>query len=273
MICINYPVSMKLSISNIAWLPEHDEEMYSFLREEKFAGLEIAPTRIFPDNPYEHIEEAKLFSARLLKEYGLSISSMQSIWFGRKENIFGTSDERKILTEYTKQAIDFAAAIECKNLVFGCPKNRNIPNGTSDTESVAIEFFAELANYAEKHGAIIAIEPNPTIYGTNFINTTPQAFELCKKLNINGFKVNLDIGTMIENKENIGVIRENITLINHIHISEPNLSPLEKRGLHTELYEVLRENNYGNFVSIEMKNSGDIELLKRIIQDVRKIFV
>lgn len=53
--------------------------------------------------------------------------SMQSIWYGRTEKLFGTEEERNLLLDYTKSAVDFAAAIGCKNLVFGCPKNRCIP--------------------------------------------------------------------------------------------------------------------------------------------------
>ena len=42
---------MNLSISNIAWKAEYDSEMYKYLETTGFNGLEIAPTRIFPENP------------------------------------------------------------------------------------------------------------------------------------------------------------------------------------------------------------------------------
>ena len=75
---------MQLSMSNIAWKKEQDEEIYRFMQENGFTGLEIAPTRIFPELPYEHLKEAEIWSKRLKKEYGFSISSMQSIWFGMR---------------------------------------------------------------------------------------------------------------------------------------------------------------------------------------------
>ena len=37
---------MKLSISNIAWDKAYDEEMYEYLSNNKFNGIEIAPTKI-----------------------------------------------------------------------------------------------------------------------------------------------------------------------------------------------------------------------------------
>ena len=53
---------------------------------------------------------------------------MQSIWYGMIEK-FDSSDKRQKLIKYTKKAIDFAVAIECSKLVFGCPKNRVAPHG------------------------------------------------------------------------------------------------------------------------------------------------
>ena len=71
---------MKLSVCNIAWTAEHDAKMYGKMKELGMEGIEIAPTRIFPDVPYEHLSGAHLFAEQLKKEYGLSVASMQSIW-------------------------------------------------------------------------------------------------------------------------------------------------------------------------------------------------
>ena len=70
---------MKLSISNIAWRPQVDDEMYRFLQEYGYSGIEIAPTRLFPDAPYDHCGEAQAFAVWLKETYGLAVSSMQSI--------------------------------------------------------------------------------------------------------------------------------------------------------------------------------------------------
>ena len=76
---------MKLSISNIAWSSEYDLEMYDFLKEHAYLGLEIAPTRILPDSPYQRLSEAKQFKSFLETNYNLKISSIQSICFGKNE--------------------------------------------------------------------------------------------------------------------------------------------------------------------------------------------
>ena len=51
---------MKLSISNIAWTPELDTEIYRIMARIGFGGLEIAPTRIFPENPYRRLQSVSI---------------------------------------------------------------------------------------------------------------------------------------------------------------------------------------------------------------------
>src|SRR5690606_37683349 len=102
----------------------------------------------------------------------------------------------------------------------------------------AIEFFSEIGNFAASCGTTISIEPNPPFYNTNFINTTAEAFDICRKINNPGIQVNVDLGAMIHYQESIEFINRNIELVNHIHISEPMLAVIEKRRVHQELQKL-----------------------------------
>lgn len=262
---------MKLSISNIAWTAENDVEMYSFLHRVGFGGVEIAPTRIFPDDPYEKLLEAKKWAMDLNLKYNLTVSSMQSIWYGHTEKIFESEKERKLLVDYTKKAIDFAEVIGCKNLVFGNPKNRNI----SDLRlyiPIAIDFFKELGEYAKEHNTVIALEPNPIIYNTNFMNYTKEAVDMASKIDSDGIKVNIDLGAIIYNEEDINYLKQIPEFINHIHISEPSLNLIKTRNIHKDLFKILASINYDRFVSIEMGNKNNIEQVKDIVKYVKSIF-
>ena len=260
---------MNVSISNIAWQKEDDTEMYSFLKENNFKGIEIAPTRIFPDNPYSDLDVVAAFKKHLQSNYGLSIISMQSICFGRNEAIFSSEEERSILLDYIKQSIDFASVLGCNNLVFGSPKNRNINSGQ---EEIAIAYFSEIGKYAAQKNTIVALEPNPIIYGTNFINTTIQALDFIKECNVEGLKVNFDLGTAIYNEENLSILENNLKWINHIHISEPYLEEIQRRSLHTELASILRHGKYSKYISIEMKGGSELKKIKDIIQYTQDVF-
>lgn len=259
---------MKLSISNIAWNKDYDKHMYNFIDNIGFNGLEIAPTRVIETNPYENLNLAKNFLNYIKSNHKFIISSAQSIWFGKKENIFDTVEERNNLIEYTKKAIDFCRVIECTNLVFGCPKNRIMRN--PNQYNIALDFFNAIGKYDEN--TIISIEPNPSIYGTNFINTTEEAINFVKELNLKNIRVNLDMGTIIQNKEDISIIPNNIDFINHIHISEPNLNIIQKRDLHKNIFNILNECGYNKFVSIEMKNVNNIAEVKQIMYYIKEEF-
>lgn len=261
---------MKLSISNIAWNDDVDEKIYGWMKNYHFSGLEIAPTRIFPERPYDRAIEAATWAAKMKTQYGFTIASMQSIWFGRTERIFADQKERKILTEYTKKAIEFAEAVGCKNLVFGCPKNRNITK--AEDADIAVGFFRELGEFAKKHDTVIGMEANPTIYNTNFVNDTKSAIDLIKEVNSDGFLLNLDLGTMVQNKEKIEELQGKVSLINHVHISEPWLKPIEKREMHKELKKLLEAEKYAGYISIEMEKVEDIDVLKEKMEYVRSIF-
>ena len=262
---------MKLSISNIAWSAEKDEQIYRLLRKYGYTGLEIAPTRIFPESPYEHLKEAESWARSIYEKYGLSISSIQSIWYGKTENIFGTQKERTNLIEYTRKAIDFAEVLRCGHLVFGCPKNRNHPEEISSDE--AIPFFRYISEYAAERSVFIGLEANPVIYNTNFINTTVQALDFIEKVGSDGLKINLDVGTMIYNDESVAVIQNRVDQISHVRISEPMLSPIKQRGIHGDLANLLKDGKYDDrYVSIEMKEQNGIKEIENILQYVAEVF-
>jgi sugar phosphate isomerase/epimerase len=261
---------MKLSISNIAWDKENDTEMYPTLSRIGYSGIEIAPSRLFDQPVYSKREEVKALADEFQATYGLAISSIQSIWYGRAENIFKSEAQRTLLLDYTKQAIEFAEICRCENLVFGCPKNRVITEGVSS--DVVIPFFREIGEYAEQHNTVVAIEANPQIYGTNFINRTEEAFELVDKVDRPGIRVNLDFGTILQNEEDILRLRGYVARINHVHISEPNLVRIEKHKKHEILAKVLRDEGFLRYVSIEMKRLSSMAEIKEIMLYIKEIF-
>ncbi len=259
----------RLAACNIGWSEQEDEKMYSLLKQLGFSGLEIAPTRLFCENPYEHIADAVRWSRRIIEQYGLSVPSMQSIWYGRTESIFGSDAERSLLIDYSKSAIDFAEKIGCVNLVFGCPKNRAIPPG-GDREQ-AVRFFYTLGEYAAEHHATIAIEANPAIYNTNFLNTTEEALRFIEEVASEGVRLNLDTGSMLANQETVEVLEGKEHLIHHVHISEPLLKTIQRQSLHDQIRELL-ENRYTGYISVEMSRGADLSQLVDKMRYVKEVF-
>ncbi|MDE7324505.1 MAG: sugar phosphate isomerase/epimerase [Lachnospiraceae bacterium] len=272
---------MKLAISNIAWTTQEDETVYAMMKKYGYTGLEIAPTRFFETNPYEDLGVVQGWCAEFGAETGFAIPSMQSIWFGRTEKLFADTQQRQVLLAYTKKAVDFASAVRCANLVFGCPKNRTLPDVSDNAlRSQGTAFFRELGMYACEKNTAIGMEANPAIYNTNYINTTQEAVSLIREVGSAGFLLNLDTGTMIENREPVEALDGSAELINHVHISEPFLKPVVmdggRRTFHGELAAFLRENKYQGYVSVEMGKAEDaagrISMLDEILAYGKEMF-
>lgn len=179
--------------------------------------------------------------------YELEISSMHSLLFDTNCKLFQSEENLKTTENILMKAIDFASEINCKNLVFGSPKNRM--TASKEDYKKAIILFRKLGDYAFSKNTNFSLEANPKIYGTNFINTTDDAINFIKQVKSEGFKLNLDFGTVITNNENLHLISENIYLINHVHISEPFLEPILPRKEHRELYDILKANGYNFYVT------------------------
>lgn len=261
---------MNLSISNIAWSKAQDEAVYGLMHKYGYNGLEIAPSRIIDKKPYDNLQEATEWAKELKKNHGFTISSMQSIWYGRQENLWESLGDQNFLIQYTQKAIHFAEAVKCEHLVFGCPRNRNMPNGASI--HTAIDFFRAIGEYAAKHNVAIGIEANPAIYNTNFLNDTKSAISFVREVASEGITFNLDIGTMIENNEIIDILEGNTALIHHVHISEPNLITIKNHEVHKKLNELLKKHNYSHFISMEMKQGNSLLNLENAMAYVASIF-
>lgn len=258
---------MKLCISNIAWDKTYDKEVYKVCSAMGYDGIEIAPTRVFPDAPYDHLNEAQNWAKNLEIEYGLKICSCQSIWYGRTENIFESADDRERLLEYSKKAFCFAETVGAKNAVFGCPKNRNgYGKNPSRNDMVAEDFFGKLAVCAADYGITLSIEANPDIYGTDFLIRTKDAIDFIRRLGYDSLKLNLDIGTMLYYNENLGEISEYAELIGNVHISEPKLAIIQERIEHVKLFKYLRNVKYEKAVSIEMGKLDGVEQVYEIMR-------
>lgn len=265
---------MKFSISNIAWPKAWDQEVYVHLREKGFSAIEIAPLRSI-DTGYDATQaEIEIW----LNEYHQvfnEVSSMQSLLFKMEGSIFSSEAKMEDVLTVLKKGILFASSMGVKNLVFGSPTLRDV-NSEEEYER-AIRFFSQLADDSEELGISLALEPNPVIYNTNFINTTKDALAFVQALKHPNLGINLDLGTVIENKELIHdmINQTSIAYIKHVHISEPYLQPIDfqRSDFHLDVIQHLKMLNYDRFVSIEMKPGLTKDELFEVVDYIYKIAI
>lgn len=237
---------MKLAISQIAWDVEVESTIFKRLKELGVLGLEVVPARL---------ENAKNWT-----QQGLKPVAMQSLLYGQPEwNLF--TESRYEMLVYLQGLIRTADKFNIKNLVFGSPKNRWIPEdlAADKAQKIAQKFFIQLAGMAAEHNVFICLEPNPAVYGCNFLTTTLETVEFLQKINKPHLKLNLDLGAMQLNHEDpTAIIRKAKNFIQHVHISEPYLRPVTTlTDFHTSVVSALQKINYQNYYSIEMKKTTD----------------
>jgi D-psicose/D-tagatose/L-ribulose 3-epimerase len=254
-----------LAISDIGWSDMEGKAIFRLMRENGFLGLETTPTRISNNVDGIGNDDVSEFKAYVNK-MGLDIVALQALLYGRPDLvIFDDKNTREKTMKHLEKCVDIGEKLGASALVFGAPKNRNIPeNRINNYLDIAIDFFDRIGKYSLERGLFFCLEPNPKVYGTNFICTTDEAVDFVRLVGNRGLRVNLDIGTIITNNENYSVIldKEVISLLGHIHVSEPFLVPLDSsRDIHRKLPGILRAAKYSGDVSIEMKKvvNGDIE--------------
>ena len=77
---------------------------------------------------------------------------------------------------------------------------------------------------------------------------------------------------MIWNEEGVEELTGKVHLINHVHISEPNLAPVVSRELHRRLRRLLEAEAYQGYISIEMGRTEEINRVEEALQSIREAF-
>ena len=247
---------MKIAISNIAWSQADEPAVAAVIQARGIAGIEVAPTMIWPDPIGVPPAEVKRFRTAWERR-GVQIVAMQALLFGRNElRIFGTPDERAATVRYLKGVITLGARLGATALVFGSPKNRMRAGLPLDEANViATSVFRQVGDAAERAGLYFCIEPNPPAYGCDYLTNVAETVAAVESFSHPRIRLHVDSGSMLLNEEPVEkMIRIGSDYMRHYHISEPYLAePGTARVDHTAAAGALRAVGYKGWCSIEMK--------------------
>jgi D-psicose/D-tagatose/L-ribulose 3-epimerase len=248
---------MRIAISNIAWHPSEEEPAAALLAAHGIQGLEVAPTKVWAKPTEVDSGQIDAFQYSWMRR-GISLVGMQALLFGKPElQLFGEEECRRATIEYLTGIIRLAGRLGTTALVFGSPKNRmrGAMSATTATD-IAIEFFNELGDVAGDNGVQLCIEPNPSAYGCDFVQTGAEGLELVQRIDHRAVRLHLDAGILTMNQEDIDhVLEDSIPYLAHFHISEPQLGVIGSGGVdHARIAGRLRKLGYRNWVSIEMRD-------------------
>lgn len=257
---------MRLSISNIAWLPGEETAIASLLRSEGIRSVEVAPTRI-ADDP-RSLSRAALHEYRTFwNDHGIAIGAMQSLLFNRPElHIFRGDAELRATVEYLRVIIDVGAQLGAEVLVFGSPKQRTIAGiDPSDVARRETEFFSQVGAAAAAAGVRFCIEANPPAYGCDYLNTVEEVAALLDRVPSDGLGLHADAAAMTMVNDAPESLTALTPVLRHFHISEPDLAPIGSGGVpHERFAAALRAGGYERLVSIEMRAGAAGENAERV---------
>jgi len=263
---------MKLAISNIAWERHDDPQVLQKLREYGVTGIEVAPTKIWPDWEDASQQNAKLYKKRMADE-GFDIPAMQAILFGRPYLQLFDPKSHKAFLERIKLVADIAAALGAEVLVLGAPKNRK-RGQTSMTLAMEIakEFLHKAGEICFERGCCIGLEHNPIEYGCDFITNVADARELVDLTGHPGVQLHLDSAGIYMCGGDIGTVIKSIGSFVHYHVSEPMLEPIVGGVVdHKKAFLALNEIDYTRWISVEMKQPKEFEMVDGSLMKLKEI--
>ncbi|MDR5793740.1 TIM barrel protein [Caballeronia sp. LZ008] len=253
---------MRVSISNLAWEPDEDEQVVALLNKHGVDAIDIAPSKYFPDIDGATAEETSAVRT-MWADRGIKIVGMQSLLFGTAGlNLFGDVDTQNRMLDRLRAVCRIGEGLASKEgvrLTFGSPKNRDIGDLTPDAaKESAVKFFGRLARVADDHGVIVCLEPNPPKYGCNFMTDTASAADIVRAVDHRAIRLQFDSGASAINGEDVGhAIRAFEDVIGHVHVSEPDLvpvgsAPASAASYHGALARALSGSAIHPLVTIEM---------------------
>jgi sugar phosphate isomerase/epimerase len=176
------------------------------------------------------------------------VSSIQSIFY--KTNINSLDETEKIIN-HLQTIISISKLLKFDKVVFGSPKIRKVTN----LESLK-NLFHLIDDLFDKNNLYFLIEPNSKYYGGDFFFELSEIVEFLKENDFKKIKTMIDThNSFLENSNPIDDIINYFEYIEHIHISENNLNPLQNLNFHQEFSNLLLDKGYNKIITYELMNS------------------
>jgi D-psicose/D-tagatose/L-ribulose 3-epimerase len=237
---------MKLAISNLAWDFHENLEIFGYLRKLNIQYIEGVISKI---GTWENI------NTDVIREYkqtldlqGLKIKSIQSIFFNYTTK--GLHDTENILS-HIETLRDYCKILGVKVMVLGSPNLRVM---TDDIQSKLSDTFLQIDSILKGSGIELSIEPNMRQYGGMYFHNLNEIVDFIISNRLVNVKTMIDTHNLIlEGYNPIHELLKFEKFINHIHVSEHNLTPLNDLEFHKLFSQTLNDINYKKIITFEVK--------------------
>ena len=250
---------MNIGLSHLAF---DSDEIYKEIKELGFSYVEGVLTKIAS---WDSLSQTGLnqFKSRL-NDNTLECYSIQSIFFNTP--ITSLCDE-KVLVHFCK-LIEFCKMLDTKIMVLGSPTLRKIE---PDYWKKLDKLFCNLDELLEDTGIKVVIEPNCGLYKGQYFYTCSEIKCFIKANNLHNIRTMIDTHNLLnEGMDPIKEFERNIEFIDHVHISENGLEPVNRIDFHYMFASALKSNFYNQGITYEVKKSENIKDSIKIFADIYK---
>ncbi len=178
-------------------------------------------------------------------------------FFPSTTRLTGPNVDFSAVCGYVDKALETAAALGAKNIVFGSGGAKRYPEGFSKSDAYAqiVQLLQYVDMAAAQHGITISIEPLRQAE-CNIINTFEEGVMLARDAAGTQVKVLADLYHLTEEKEPADHIAQHGAFLSHIHFANPNGRVFPALGDGSESYyrdfcDAVLKTGYNGRVSCE----------------------
>ena len=228
--------------------------------------VELAPTRYF--DLKKPVESRKVIGVRdFWESEGLRVAAMQSVFYQSGFNLFASKNVRREMLEWFHRVCEIAQILGSKFLVLGAGANRDPGQyGLSEASQIAGDFFSRLGDVAAEYDQIACIEPSPIAYGGRYLVSAAEVRDFVELLGHPNLLMQFDSGSLEINGElNFLTVERVWPMIGHVHLSAPNLVPLQlDPSTVNNATNLLRQIGCEKGVTVEMLPDKSFSVLEQI---------
>jgi D-psicose/D-tagatose/L-ribulose 3-epimerase len=173
-----------------------------------------------------------------------------------EHKVVGPGVDAKAIRAYMAEALRRAAALGIERLVFGSGKAREVPDGFPREEAYlqlkqAARWACEAANAAG--GKTVVCLEHLRRAETNIVNSLAEAGELVHELDLPNLALVVDGYHLMEEHEDVAVVREVADKVAHVHVCGPDRHPPTESDVKylASLFGELERIGYRGRISIE----------------------
>ena len=195
-------------------------------------------------------------------------------FFSGHVRLTGNAVDYGKIEEYLDKALERAAQLGVKVIVFGSPKSKNVPEGypMGKAWSQLVELLKTIDPLVRTKGMTIVIEPLCKLE-SNIINTAAEGLRLSRAVDRENIKLLVDYFHLVMEKEDPEILLIAGSYVKHVHFANPagRVYPVEIADGYVRFMNLLKRIGYEGRLSVEAYTKDFCHDAKRSVEVLRQL--